>query len=207
MKIAVYSSDLEWNAYMESCFRMCEEVMVPMEVDFLNSEGTFWNQVAGNRYDLVIVYGEPRLRVSRGNFLNSMEQLWGELTREETKHVWQFGRKTVALGEHEIYYIDSLKKAVSVYTAREGYRIRTSMKQEEEAFPKERFSRIHRNCLVNLEHVQHMGGDYLVMKNGVRLDISARRKKQVKEQLLCFQRKAKSRCGRIQEAEAERNAF
>lgn len=206
MKIAVYSSNMEWNAYIESCFRMCREVMAPMEVDFFNPDGAFWNQLAGNRYDLVIVYGEPRLRVSRGNFLNSMEQLWGEMAREEKKHIWQFGRKTVALEEQEIYYIDSLKKAVSVYTAREGYRIRTTMKKEEEAFPKERFSRIHRNCLVNLEHVQHMGGDYLVMKNGVRLGISVRRKKQVKAQLLCFQRMGKNRGGRDRE-KAERNVF
>lgn len=203
MKIAVYSRNTEWNAYMESCFRMCREVVAPIEVDFLDPEGSFWNQIAGNRYDMVIVYGEPRLRFSRGNFLSSIERLWGRLKREEKKHVWQFGRRTVALEEHEIYYIDSLKKAVSVYTAREGYRISTCMKQEEEAFPKEQFARIHRNCLVNLEHVQQMGGDYLVMKNGARLDISARRKKQVKEQLLCFQKRGRGQ----QEGREQRNVL
>lgn len=189
MKIAVCSSDVEWKRYMESCFRMCRESIAPVEVDYFDSERTFWNQVAGSRYDLAIVYGISRRRISRGHFLNSMEQLWKRLERAGAKHIWRFGRKTVALEEHEIYYINSLKKAVSVYTAREGYRISTSMKQEEAAFSGDRFARIHRNCLVNLEHVQQIGGDYLVMKNGVRLDISARRRRQVKEQLYRFQTK------------------
>ena len=34
MKVAVYSSSAEWKQYMEACFRLCEEEIQPLEVDF-----------------------------------------------------------------------------------------------------------------------------------------------------------------------------
>ena len=100
--------------------------------------------------------------------------------------VWDFDGKIIALKEEEIYYLFSVQKEVSVYDKDQSYRIGTNMKQEEERLPSASFFRIHRNCLVNLTHVKQMQENSLILRNGVTLSVSSRRKKQVKERLLLF---------------------
>lgn len=168
---------------MVSCFRLFEEMIGPIEVDFLDSEQRFWTALKRERYDLVMICGSPERVVSRGRFLKYLEQLWGEMNKKGTCYVWQFGRKQIVLEESEIYYIRSIQKEVSVHTARCGYRVSTNMKREEERFSKEQFLRIHRDCMVNLAHVHLVSGDQIRMKNGEVLKISMRRRKKVWEEL------------------------
>ncbi len=183
MRVAVYGTNAEWIRYMVSCFRLFEEMIGPIEVDFLDSEQRFWTALKRERYDLVMICGSPERVVSRGRFLKYLEQLWGEMNKKGTCYVWQFGRKQIVLEESEIYYIRSIQKEVSVHTARCGYRVSTNMKREEERFSKEQFLRIHRDCMVNLAHVHLVSGDQIRMKNGEVLKISMRRRKKVWEEL------------------------
>ena len=183
MRVAVYGTNAEWIRYMVSCFRLFEEMIGPIEVDFLDSEQRFWTALKRERYDLVMICGSPERVVSRGRFLKYLEQLWGEMNKKGTCYVWQFGRKQIVLEESEIYYIRSIQQEVSVHTARCGYRVSTNMKREEERFSKEQFLRIHRDCMVNLAHVHLVSGDQIRMKNGDVLKISMRRRKKVWEEL------------------------
>ena len=183
MRVAVYGTNAEWIRYMASCFRLFEEMIGPIEVDLLDSEQSFWIALEKERYDLVMICGSPGHTVSRGRILKYLERLWGEMNKKGTCYVWQFGRKQIVLEEKEIYYIRSVQKEVSVHTARCGYRISTNMKREEERFSGEQFLRIHRDCMVNLEHVHLVSGDQVRMKNGEVLKISMRRRKKVREEL------------------------
>lgn len=185
MRIAIYSDNAEWKRFAESCVRICEEAVEPLEIEVLGSEGTLLKAVRRKRYDLVLV-NEPILRKTRGIFLKFLEGLLGGMIQTGPGCVWQFGRKTVVLEKQEIYYISSWQKEVSVHTAAEEYRIRTTMKQEEEHFSGDDFIRIHRNCLVNLAHVKEMEGNCLKLDNGEQLEISIRRKQQVRQSLHSF---------------------
>ena len=186
MKVAVYGTSREWMRHMASCFRLCEELIGPIEVDLLDSETRFWHALGKEHYDLVMLCGLPGRLVSRGRLLKYLERLWGEMSKAETRYVWRFGRKQIILAESEIYYIRSIQKEVSVHTARCGYRISTNMKREEERLSGDQFLRIHRDCMVNLAHVHLLDGDQLWMKNGEALQISIRRRKKVREELHRF---------------------
>lgn len=186
MRVAVYSSNLEWKCYMESCFRLCREVVEPLEVDFLSTEQDFRSAVRARRYALIFIYGSIKPKVSQGVFLNALGRLRQEALRDSSRCVWQFGPKIVVLEEWEIYYIYSCQKAVSVHTSKTRHRISTSMKQEGERFSGKQFVRIHRNCLVNLSHVKNIEGTCMELDNGEMLDISVRRRSQVVEEFLRF---------------------
>ncbi len=186
MRIAIYSDNAEWKRFAESCVRICQEAVEPLEVEVLSTEKTFLKAVRRKRFDLVLV-NEPIMINTRGGFLKFLEGLLGGMTQASPDCVWQFGRKTVVLKKQEIYYISSWQKEVSVHTAVEEYRIRTTMKQEEAHFSGEDFVRIHRNCLVNLNHVKQMEGNLLKLDNGELLEISIRRKQQVRQTLRSFQ--------------------
>lgn len=186
MKIAVYSDSAEWKRFAASCVRICEEAIQPLEVEVLGSERMFLKAVRQKHYDLVLVHDPEARGRSRGAFLKFLEGLLGGMTQADSECVWQFGRRTVALKEQEIYYISSWQKEISVHTATEEYRIRTTMKQEEARFSDSAFVRIHRNCLVNLAHIKQMEGNDVELDNGERLEISIRRKGQVRRRLLSF---------------------
>ncbi|MDO5416105.1 MAG: LytTR family DNA-binding domain-containing protein [Lachnospiraceae bacterium] len=183
MRIAVCSRNRDWEEYMKSGFRMCEEFLEPIEVDYLKSERQFWLAIGQRRYDLVLVCDNPWHKAGWGGFLNQVDRFEKSVTGNSGKYVWKFGQKTILLTEGEIYYIASIQKAVTVYTSRHSYRISVSMKQAQEQLSDKGFCRIHRNCLVNPAHVKRMEGDKLILENGAELRISSRRKKDVKEWL------------------------
>ena len=186
MKVAVYSSSAEWKQYMEACFRLCEEEIQPLEVDFLTSANSFWSAIRKGKYDVVLIHGMPGMKVSRGSVVNGAKRLWEEMTGDGARYIWRFGNQTVALEEDEIYYIGSFRKAVSIYTVKGQYRVSTSMKREEERFRGKEFVRIHRNCLVNLRHVKEVEGTWLKLDNGKRLQVRTRRRRQVREAFLNY---------------------
>ncbi|MCI8949106.1 MAG: LytTR family transcriptional regulator [Lachnospiraceae bacterium] len=193
MKVAVYSNSTEWNRYMKSYFRLCKEVVQPLEVDFLNSKQIVQRKIEAKPYDLVLVYEPAGKIATRGIFLNYFEELCEKMLKSHTRYSWQFGNQRVVLKENEIYYISSFRKAVSVYTAGGRYRISTSMKKEEERFLGKEFVRIHRSCLVNLEHVKEVEGIRIKLDNGKIVKASTRRKKQVTEAFLNHQQYAAKR--------------
>ncbi len=76
MKIAVYSDSSEWNRYIKSCFRLCEEVIQPLEVDFFNSKHSIQKRLGVKPYDLILIYDSAGKMVSKGMFLDYLEGLW-----------------------------------------------------------------------------------------------------------------------------------
>ena len=186
MRIALFCTSREWHQYFKTGFAMSQERIGPIQVDYFTSESSFWRAVQETRYELMIICSPLRYRANWGRFLTSMERLWLEMVKNSACQVWDFDGKIIALKEEEIYYLFSVQKEVSVYDKDQSYRIGTNMKQEEERLPSASFFRIHRNCLVNLTHVKQMQENSLILRNGVTLSVSSRRKKQVKERLLLF---------------------
>lgn len=183
MRVLLFSRDERWMQYVESGFRMCRENLEPLEVDGRRTEDDFLKSLYRKQYDIIVMHGVPWRRGSWGAFFQIVERKWQETARRKKKYIWHFGRTAIALAEQEIYYIQSRNKAVSVYTAGSSYRITTSMKKEEERLPADRFVRIHRNCFVNMEHIKSMEGKELILTNGIRLQVSARRRQAVARQI------------------------
>ena len=186
MRIAVFSTNQEWHRFFRTGFTLSQDKIAPIEADYLDSESQLWRAVQTKRYEIIILCSPLRNRISWGHFLASLDRLWRGMVKNSSRQVWYFGGKMIAMYEEEIYYLQSVQKEVSVYDYHQSYRIGTNMKQEEERLSSAYFFRIHRNCLVNLIHVRHMEGSNLILRNGVSLSISSRRKKQVRERLLLF---------------------
>lgn len=105
--------------------------------------------------------------------------------KKERKFLERFlvsvGSKYFFVAVREIIFISSAEKYVELHTAKGKYLLRDTMNNVEESLPHEKFARIHRSYIVNVEQIQEMQswshGDYIViLKNGEKLNMSRRYK-------------------------------
>lgn len=186
MRVLLFCRDEGWIRHVENGFRMCRENLEPLEVEGKMTEGAFLKCLRTKQYDVIIMHGVPWKKASWGTFFQLVEKSFQESARRRKKYMWHFGRMAIALGEQEIYYIQSENKLVTVYTVNGSYRVSTSMKAEEARLPAEHFVRIHRNCLVNMEHIKCMEEKQVILANGVSLEVSERRRRMAAERIRSF---------------------
>ncbi|MCX6174775.1 MAG: LytTR family DNA-binding domain-containing protein [Ignavibacteriales bacterium] len=103
--------------------------------------------------------------------------------KKERKYLERFlvslGSKYFFVAVREIIFISSAEKYVELHTAKGKYLLRDTMNNVEESLDPEKFARIHRSYIVNVEQIQEMQpwshGDYIViLKNGEKLNMSRR---------------------------------
>ncbi len=66
------------------------------------------------------------------------------------------GSKYFFIGVKEIIYISSAEKYVELHTAKGKYLVRDTMNNVEESLDLEKFARIHRSYIINVEQIQEM---------------------------------------------------
>ncbi len=84
----------------------------------------------------------------------------------------------------EINFISSAEKYVELHTSKGKYLLRETMNNIEQSLNPEKYARIHRSYIVNVEQIQEMQpwshGDYLViLKSGEKLNMSRRYKENI----------------------------
>ncbi len=103
--------------------------------------------------------------------------------KKEKKYLERFlisvGSKYFFVAVREIIFISSAEKYVELHTAKGKYLLRDTMNNVEESLDPEKFARIHRSYIVNVEQIQEMQpwshGDYIVLlKNGEKMNMSRR---------------------------------
>lgn len=103
--------------------------------------------------------------------------------KKEKKFLERFlvsvGSKYFFVAAREIIFISSAEKYVELHTAKGKYLLRDTMNNVEESLEPEKFARIHRSYIVNVEQIQEMQpwshGDYIIiLKNGEKLNMSRR---------------------------------
>lgn len=103
--------------------------------------------------------------------------------KKEKKSLERFlvsmGAKYFFIPVRDIIYISSAEKYVELHTAKGKYLLRDTMNNVEESLDPEKFARIHRSFIINVEQIQEMQpwshGDYVViLKNGEKLNMSRR---------------------------------
>lgn len=83
----------------------------------------------------------------------------------------------------EVFYFESEKDYVFIYTKKKRYMALLSLKQLEVELPSERFVRVHRSFLVPLDKVEKMDNHKLVI-NGARIPVSRSLQDEVYEKLI-----------------------
>lgn len=133
-------------------------------------------------------FGRARQRLQLKNENAAVYQnLLGEV-KQEKKYL---KRMLVAVGARfffvktsEVMFIAAEEKYAKLHTASENYLIRETMSNLEQRLDPEKFARVHRSYIVNLDFVKEIHpsshGDFeVVLKNGVRLAGSRRFRERV----------------------------
>jgi two-component system LytT family response regulator len=96
--------------------------------------------------------------------------------------------RTIFVSVDEIDYIEAEGNYLSVQTGKEAHLIRSAMHQFESRLDPEKFARIHRSTIINVDRIKEMhplfNGDQLVlMKNGKELVLSRNYRDRLKDLL------------------------
>ena len=99
--------------------------------------------------------------------------------------------RTIIVSTEEIEYVEAEGNYLSLQIGKEAHLIRSPMHQFEEKLDPEKFARIHRSAIINLDRVREMhplfNGDQLViMKNGKELTLSRNYRDRLKDLLESF---------------------
>jgi two-component system LytT family response regulator len=115
--------------------------------------------------------------------------------KTETKYLRRLTVKSrgrsIFLTVEDIDYIEAEGNYLSLQVGKEAHLIRSAMHQFEEKLDPEKFARIHRSTIINLDRVREMhplfNGDQLViMKNGKELTLSRNYRERLKDLLESF---------------------
>lgn len=99
--------------------------------------------------------------------------------------------KTVFVAIDDIDYIEAEGNYLSVQTGKEAHLIRSAMHQFENRLDPEKFARIHRSTIINIDRVKEMhplfnGDQSVIMKNGKELVLSRNYRDRLKDLLESF---------------------
>jgi len=112
----------------------------------------------------------------------SLKLLMNEIKKEKTfleRVMVNIGTKYFFVNVNDIIYISAEEKYIELHTDKGKYLLRETMNNVENSFNPQKFVRIHRSFIVNIEQIKEMQpwshGDYIViLKNGEKLNMSRR---------------------------------
>jgi DNA-binding LytR/AlgR family response regulator len=89
------------------------------------------------------------------------------------------GNTPVVLPHADIVYVEALNRKSVIYTADAEYPTTTTIDALEKLLPSPRFLRSHRSFIVNLDHVEEIGEDF-IMDNGGRAYIAVKNHRKIR---------------------------
>ena len=116
--------------------------------------------------------GKPPLRLDEALRPDALDQL-----RREQKLAVRDGQRTVRVDLHAIRWIDAAGDYMCIHTETETHILRATMRELEQQLDTQRFQRVHRSTIVNLDRVKsmrpHINGEYfLTLDCGKELKLS-----------------------------------
>ena len=126
-----------------------------------------------------------------GNVNNQLLSLLGDLRREHEipdRFIIKSGGRVVFLRVEEIDWMSNVGNYVRLHVGRDSHYLRETMTGMEAKLDPDRFMRIHRSTIVNLDRVKEVQpwakGEYVViMRDGTRLIMSRRYRERLNERL------------------------
>jgi two-component system, LytTR family, response regulator len=123
------------------------------------------------------------LKLKKGN-TNEIKLILDEIKKEKKyldRIMVNTGVKYFFVNTNDIIYISAEEKYVEIHSAKGKYLLRETMNNVDESLDPNKFARIHRSYIVNIEQIQEMQpwshGDYVViLKNGEKIQMSRRYK-------------------------------
>ncbi len=124
-------------------------------------------------------YEKLTLKKSRESELKNILKEINKTEKFTDRFLVSHGSKYFFVQADDIIYVSAEEKYVSLHTNSCTYLLRETMTKMEEKLNPEKFTRIHRSFIVNIQQIQKMQswshGDYLVfLKNGEKINMSRR---------------------------------
>lgn len=138
------------------------------------------------RFQKSLVRASEGIKLKKSNFSN-VQSLLNDLKKEK-KYTERLLVNTASryffIPVNELFYISSAEKYIELHTGKGKYLLRETMNNIESSLDPEKFARIHRSYIVNIEQISEMQpwshGDYIVkLKNGEKLQMSRRFKERL----------------------------
>jgi hypothetical protein len=102
----------------------------------------------------------------------------GKINLCQIKYSAFFNGQACILDICDILYLESYYRKTSVVVAGSGrMRIRARLDEEEDKLPKDRFVRINRHNIINMQYVRNVKGEAIEMQNGEILYVNGGRRK------------------------------
>ncbi|GLC81827.1 LytR/AlgR family response regulator transcription factor [Lacrimispora brassicae] len=104
----------------------------------------------------------------------------------QTKYSVFFNGQSCILDIRDILYLESYYRKTSVVEGSGRMRIRARLDEEEEKLPKDRFVRINRHNIINMQYVRSVKGEAVEMQNGEILYVNGGRRKKFEKRYMEF---------------------
>ena len=190
MRLAVFCERMEgWNKRLTRYMRIYQECcMKNLQAEWICDKKGLLEGLANGAYDMIMLPPEA-LTSSYADFAQIMDAVSKGVGKKKRMYIWNFRGNSIFLKEEEIVYLYSHHRKTYVSDGVREYQIRGGIGREEKRLPQGQFVRIHRNCLVNLNHVKAIEGSYVVLRNGKKLEISIRKKRETEERAASYMSK------------------
>ena len=116
-------------------------------------------------------------RASHASRLSALADYLAEQPARQSRLIVKCDGRVLFLKHGEIDWIEAVGNYVTLHVGREKHLLRGPMNELEERLPSDRFLRIHRSTIVNLDAVREVqplfqGESVVLLKDGTRLDAS-----------------------------------
>lgn len=97
--------------------------------------------------------------------------------------MWEYKGRLLQLYGNEIYYLHSEQRKVFIHTAKRVYEIGGRLDDEEEHLKGLPMVRTHHSYLVHIRYLEEVSGNEVMLKNGERIPVSAKKRKPVRDRV------------------------
>ena len=149
-----------------------------------------------DRFQKALQRVREQIRLERnGDFQSRLQELLDDIKPEKRyvgRLVVKSGGKMFFLKTDEIDWVEAAGNYVVLHVGREEHLLRETMNGLEQKLDPEKFIRIHRSKIVNIERIQEMkpwfSGEYLILlKDGTKLALSRKYREKMKDRFQdCF---------------------
>ncbi len=177
-----------------------DQSIVLMDIDMPNMDGILAaSKLRKNNKELIIIMLTSKrerfkdaFKVGASRFVTKpidKEELY-EAIENALKDIDSDEKLTVNLsgGEKElkqdkIYLLEVVRNKVNIYLKDNCISVNEPLKNLEERLNSKKFVKVHKSYIVNMKYIKSISGRLIVLENGIKACISARREKEVLDKL------------------------
>lgn len=194
INVVAFNSSKQFEIYIQSGGKFD---IVFLDIMMPDIDGVSVGRIIRSSFDTLIVYisssnqyfvdlfdvkpfGFILKPINYDSFKKVFFTVYEELYNSNSVYEFKYNKANVRVKYGDIIYIKSYGRKVVLKTKNDEYIFYGKIKDVYEGLQYFKFMWIHKSYIVNYSHINEISYDYVVMSNGDKLDISERRKKDIR---------------------------